>query len=56
MSGEFPYPTEEYTQKVGTVIAATLLLFAFFLCIINGLLIKWKRMPHKYYDCFWKDH
>ncbi|TKI99057.1 hypothetical protein FC699_02500, partial [Bacillus wiedmannii] len=31
MSGEFPYPTEEYTpKKVGAVIAATLLLFALF--------------------------
>ncbi len=31
MSGEFPYPTEEYTpKKVGAVIAATLLLFAIF--------------------------
>ncbi|MCU5717392.1 hypothetical protein OCB69_20010, partial [Bacillus cereus] len=45
MSGEFPYPTEEYTpKKVGTVIAATLLLFAFFFMYYKWVINKMKRM------------
>lgn len=44
MSGEFPYPTEEYTtRKVGIVIAATLLLFALFFMYYKWVINTMKR-------------
>lgn len=44
MSGEFPYPTEEYTpEKVGAVIAVTLLLFALFFMYYKWVINKMKR-------------
>ncbi|MGG0302025.1 hypothetical protein ABEY59_07810 [Bacillus albus] len=44
MSGEFPYPTEEYTlEKVGAVIAVTLLLFALFFMYYKWIINKMKR-------------
>ncbi len=44
MSGEFPYPTEDYTtRKVGIVIAATLLLFALFFMYSKWVINKIKR-------------
>ena len=44
MSGEFPYPTEEYTaSKIGVVIVATLLLFALFFMYYKWVINKMKR-------------
>lgn len=44
MSGEFPYPTEEYTaSEVGVVIVATILLFALFLMYYKWVINKMKR-------------
>lgn len=44
MSGEFPYPTEEYTtRKVGIVIAATLFLFALFFMYYKWVINTMKR-------------
>ncbi|MCU5377575.1 glycosyltransferase family 39 protein [Bacillus cereus] len=44
MSGEFPYPTEEYTpKKVGAVIAATLLLFALFFMYYKWVINTMKK-------------
>ncbi|HDX9656345.1 TPA: glycosyltransferase family 39 protein [Bacillus toyonensis] len=44
MSGEFPYPTEEYTaRKVGVVIVATLLLFGLFFMYYKWVINKMKR-------------
>ncbi|TPV44086.1 glycosyltransferase family protein [Bacillus dicomae] len=44
MSGEFPYPTEEYTsKKIGDVIATTLLLFALFFMYYKWVINKMKR-------------
>ncbi|MEH7855298.1 hypothetical protein V7652_22735, partial [Bacillus thuringiensis] len=44
MSGEFPYPTEEYTpKKVAAVIALTLLLFVLFFMYYKLVINKMKR-------------
>lgn len=44
MSGEFPYPTEEYTaSKVGVVIVATLLLFVLFFMYYKWVINKMKK-------------
>ncbi|HGH7173916.1 TPA: glycosyltransferase family 39 protein [Bacillus wiedmannii] len=44
MSGEFPYPTEEYTpKKVGAVIAAALLLFVLFFMYYKWVINTMKK-------------